>query len=115
MGTAAPYGPRAAERDRHGAFAEAERASSWSPPAERVRKRVGRDRDSLTASRSSGRSPAPASDGLSNPRFGARSSSVPRTRRNCIYAKRVFAKLGITSRKQLRAALPERDSDAAAV
>jgi ATP/maltotriose-dependent transcriptional regulator MalT len=92
------------------AFAERARVELVAT-GERVRKRVVETRDNLTAQEA--QVARLARDGLSNPEIGARLFISARTVE--WHLRKVFAKLGITSRKQLRAALPERDRTTTAV
>ena len=74
---------------------------------ETVRKRRAETRDDLTAQE---RQIAQlARDGLSNPEIGARLFLSPRTVE--WHLRKVFAKLGIHSRRELASALPSSDSE----
>jgi DNA-binding NarL/FixJ family response regulator len=71
---------------------------------ETVRRRSAETRDELTAQE---RQIAQlARDGLSNPEIGARLFLSPRTVE--WHLRKVFGKLGISSRRELTAALPDR-------
>jgi DNA-binding CsgD family transcriptional regulator len=78
---------------------------------EKVRKRSAETRDQLTPQEE--QIARLARNGLSNPEIGARLFISARTVE--WHLRKVFAKLGITSRKQLRAALPEGDRTLATV
>ena len=90
------------------AFAERARRELVAT-GENVRKRSGETRDELTPQEE--QIARLARDGLSNPEIGAQLFLSPRTVE--WHLRKVFTKLGITSRRQLRAALP-RSSAAAA-
>jgi DNA-binding NarL/FixJ family response regulator len=83
------------------AFAERARGELLAT-GETVRKRTVETRDELTSRE---RQIAQlARDGLSNPEIGARLFLSPRTVE--YHPRKVFPKLGISSRKELRAAMP---------
>jgi DNA-binding CsgD family transcriptional regulator len=84
------------------AFAERARRE-LTATGEKVRKRISETRDELTAQEE--QIARLARDGLSNPEIGARLFLSPRTVE--WHLKKVFAKLGISSRRQLRTALSE--------
>jgi DNA-binding CsgD family transcriptional regulator len=92
------------------AFAERARIELLAT-GERVRKRVVESREELTPQEA--QIARLARDGLSNPEIGARLFLSARTVEWHLH--KVFTKLGITSRKQLGAALPESDRTLAAV
>jgi DNA-binding CsgD family transcriptional regulator len=92
------------------AFAERARGELVAT-GERVRKRTAETRDELTAQeRQVARL---ARDGLSNPEIGARLFLSPRTVEWHLH--KVFAKLGIRSRRELAKALPSFDSQLSSV
>jgi ATP/maltotriose-dependent transcriptional regulator MalT len=107
---------RAQLRTAHRMFTEmgmeafAERAGrELQATGETVRKRRAETRDDLTAQE---RQIAQlARDGLSNPEIGARLFLSPRTVE--WHLRKVFAKLGISSRRELTSALPVSDSELA--
>jgi DNA-binding CsgD family transcriptional regulator len=84
------------------AFAERARGELQAT-GERVRRRAVDTRDDLTAQER--QITRLARDGLSNPEIGARLFLSPRTVE--WHLRNVFSKLGISSRKELRAALPD--------
>jgi len=89
---------------RFGALAFAERTGrELAATGEKVRKRSPDTRDELTPQE--GQIARLARDGLSNPEIGAQLFISARTVE--WHLRTVFAKLGITSRRQLRTALPE--------
>jgi DNA-binding CsgD family transcriptional regulator len=85
------------------AFAERAR-SELQATGEKVRKHTVETRDDLTAQEQ--QIALLARDGLSNPEIGARLFLSPRTVE--WHLRKVFTKLGISSRRGLRAALPRR-------
>jgi DNA-binding CsgD family transcriptional regulator len=91
------------------AFAERARIELLAT-GERVRRRVVETRDELTPQEF--QIARLARDGLSNPEIGARLFISSRTVE--WHLRKVFTKLAITSRKQLRTALPEGDRTVAA-
>jgi DNA-binding CsgD family transcriptional regulator len=92
------------------AFAERARRE-LSATGEKVRKRTVESRDALTPQEM--QIAGLARDGLSNPEIGARLFLSPRTVE--WHLRKVFAKLGISSRMGLRAALASADAQAAPV
>jgi DNA-binding CsgD family transcriptional regulator len=88
------------------AFAERARRELLAT-GEKVRKRAVETRDELTAHEE--QIARLARDGLSNPEIGARLFLSPRTVE--WHLRKVFAKLGIHSRRELAEALPSSDSD----
>ena len=87
------------------AFAERARRELLAS-GDRVRRRTAETRDELTAQE---RQIAQlARDGLSNPEIGARLFLSPRTVE--WHLRKVFAKLGVRSRRELANALPASDS-----
>ena len=104
--------PRAAARRAHELFAEigmeafAERARrELLATGETVRKRTVETLDDLTAAGGADRA-ARAAEGQTNPEIGAQLFLSPRTVE--WHLRKVFGKLGISSRKELRSALPGR-------
>jgi DNA-binding NarL/FixJ family response regulator len=90
------------------AFAERARRELLAT-GERVRKRTAQTRDDLTPQEE--HIARLARDGLSNPEIGARLFLSPRTVE--WHLKKVFTKLGISSRMSLHEALPSPDPEAA--
>jgi DNA-binding CsgD family transcriptional regulator len=88
------------------AFAERARRELVAS-GEKVRKRTVETRDELTAQEQ--QIARLARDGLSNPEIGARLFLSPRTVE--WHLKKVFTKLGITSRMSLHDALPSQDAE----
>jgi DNA-binding NarL/FixJ family response regulator len=84
-----------------GAFAERARRE-LSATGETVRKRTAETRDDLTAQEA--QVAQLAREGRTNPEIGAELFISPRTVEYHLH--KVFAKLGISSRKELRSALP---------
>jgi DNA-binding NarL/FixJ family response regulator len=84
------------------AFAERARRE-LSATGETVRKRTPETRDGLTSQEA--QIARFAVDGLSNPEIGTRLFISPRTVEGHLH--KVFGKLGIGSRKELRRALPD--------
>ena len=89
------------------AFAERARRELLAT-GEKVRRRMDETRDQLTPQEE--QIARLARDGLSNSEIGARLFISPRTAEWHLY--KVFAKLGISSRRALRDALPSRDAEA---
>jgi ATP/maltotriose-dependent transcriptional regulator MalT len=89
------------------AFAERARRELLAT-GEKVRKRTVESRDDLTPQEM--QIAGLARDGLSNPEIGARLFLSPRTVE--WHLRKVFAKLGISSRTGLRSALPSADPEA---
>jgi DNA-binding CsgD family transcriptional regulator len=89
------------------AFAERARRELLAT-GEKVRRRMDETRDQLTPQEE--QIARLARDGLSNSEIGARLFISPRTAEWHLY--KVFAKLGISSRRALRDALPSRDPEA---
>jgi DNA-binding NarL/FixJ family response regulator len=89
------------------AFAERARRELLAT-GEKVRKRTVETRDELTAQEA--QIARLARDGLSNPEIGARLFLSPRTVE--WHLKKVFTKLGISSRMGLHSALPSADREA---
>ena len=94
--------PRDVQRDGHGGFAERARRELLAT-GETVHKRNVETRDDLTAQEA--QIARLARDGLSNPEIGAQLFISARTVE--WHLAKVFSKLGISSRRQLRTALPE--------
>jgi ATP/maltotriose-dependent transcriptional regulator MalT len=95
-----------------GASAFAERARhELLATGEKVRSRRDDTRDELTHQEE--HIARLARDGLTNPEIGAQLFLSPRTVE--WHLRKVFSKLGISSRKGLHEALPDRDTEAAAV
>jgi DNA-binding CsgD family transcriptional regulator len=90
------------------AFAERARRE-LEVTGEKVRRRTGETRDELTAQE--WQIARLARDGLSNPEIGARLFLSPRTVE--WHLRKVFTKLGIRSRRDLRGALPDADPELA--
>jgi DNA-binding NarL/FixJ family response regulator len=90
------------------AFAERARKELLAT-GERARKRTVETSDDLTAQEQ--QIAQLACDGLSNPEIGARLFLSPRTVEWHLH--KVFAKLGIRSRRELSSALPTSDSELA--
>jgi DNA-binding CsgD family transcriptional regulator len=88
------------------AFAERARGELLAT-GERVRKRTVQTRDELTPQER--QIAGLARDGLSNPEIGARLFLSPRTVE--WHLRKVFAKLGIRSRRELAGAMPTSDSE----
>ena len=88
------------------AFAERARGELLAT-GEKLRRRTVETRDDLTAQE--WHIARLARDGLSNPEIGARLFLSPRTVE--WHLRKVFAKLGIRSRRQLAGALPSSDSE----
>ena len=89
------------------AFAQRAR-SELLATGEKVRRRSDETRDELTPQEQ--QIARLASDGLTNPEIGAQLFLSPRTVE--WHLRKVFTKLGITSRKQLRSTLPESGREA---
>ncbi|MGA2925530.1 MAG: helix-turn-helix transcriptional regulator [Solirubrobacteraceae bacterium] len=89
------------------AFAERTR-SELRATGENVRKRIVETRDDLTAHER--QIALLARDGPSNPEIGARLFLSPRTVE--WHLRKVFTKLGISSRRDLKQALPRRTREA---
>jgi DNA-binding CsgD family transcriptional regulator len=97
-------------RTAHGMFTDmgmeafAERARrELHATGERVRRRAAETRDQLTPQEA--QIAQLASDGLTNPEIGARFFLSARTVE--WHLRKVFAKLGVSSRRELRAAFPK--------
>ena len=88
------------------AFAERARRELLAT-GEKVRKRTVETRDELTAQEQ--QIARLARDGLSNPEIGARLFLSPRTVE--WHLRKVFTKLGISSRRGLHDVLPSRDQE----
>ncbi len=99
---AAPGRPTGLRRHRHEAFAERARLELLAT-GETVRRRARDTRDELTPQEQ--QIARLARDGLTNPEIGAQLFLSPRTVE--WHLRKVFTKLGISSRRELRSVLPD--------
>ena len=104
---AAPHGPRHAGRDRHGRVRRARSAGAGRRRRDGARKRSVETITTLTAQEAY--IAQLARDGLTNPEIGTRLFLSARTVE--WHLRKIFTKLGISSRRELRAALAQSGED----